>query len=536
MSVQKSEKRKKIKNLAKSNCAEITDQNNCSNKALATASPRHLTFRQGLLASMDGQSNATKVKSVDRLLPGKTSPCGLSLRPKSTPVDLLSGIPGLAENELLPKWKFSKLSFPTCPLPPPCPHVSREKSKQTKRRKIKKVPVKNVEKPIKLKMNSDSFAKVCYNQGHIQRTSHSLPRKLTGKTILQPVLANLKSISKKKRLPSVNKFTNTDKKRLVRKKSTKTTAKEKIEHKETLECPDKVQYDQASFAKAEQTTAEIMGTTEEDSSSCDSTSECRKETHKLWAANNQVLQDIEAVRIDRIEEYGFQEKKHRKKRHRAKSVRAVRVKRNLGIKTENVAREQARVAVEELCRQASAVMNSISPPDFSASPTPGQMTEQFKAKLDQGKGKHNISSSRIAVVSYPSSKLVDAPSLQTIPRTYQQLGLPPLERSPSSQNYFPKMAAFFRGEEGNIPAIRSPPRPRESRRDRQLSQQAGQTKLIGQYFDSDSNSRSPRGHVKTCVSCVECLQLRKLKPIKPASSWTRGKAMRQTLTPFYRDI
>ncbi|XP_005101444.1 uncharacterized protein LOC101852418 [Aplysia californica] len=72
------------------------------------------------------------------------------------------------------------------------------------------------------------------------------------------------------------------------------------------------------------------------------------------------------------------------------------------------------------------------------------LVEEFRARLRRGKGKKSIFPSSVPVVSYKTPDSRRQPKLRNIPQTYQQLGLAPLTRSPSSENYFPRIASVLR--------------------------------------------------------------------------------------------
>ena len=208
--------------------------------------------------------------------------------------------------------------------------------------------------------------------------------------------------------------------------------------------------------------ADAMQLNEGEASTDESDLKLAKSNHRIWAVSNKVIEGIEAVKIENVPS----EKK--KKKRKCRIVRGPpRVAKVFG-NQEKVAHEQARVAVEELCRQAKLVMNNITPPDSRSDSPPTQTQEEllndFRTKVGKGKGRKKIDHSPIAVVNYASINSSDTKNMTTMPRTYQQLGLQPLQRSPSSQNYFPKMAAFLRGEVGNVPAVRSPPNIRRENR------------------------------------------------------------------------
>ena len=175
-----------------------------------------------------------------------------------------------------------------------------------------------------------------------------------------------------------------------------------------------------------------------------------------WIVNPGLFANIEAVKISNHVTKTSSHRRYRKIFRGPPRVSTLKRKtsKDNGMSKKLAKTERARLAVEELSKQANALRKEAISPDPVSDTTVGVSTNKsqsamladFKKKIKKCKGKENISPTQISLVSYRKIQLKHLPSVSGIPRTYQQLGLPPLQRSPSSENYFPKMAPFLRND------------------------------------------------------------------------------------------
>lgn len=134
--------------------------------------------------------------------------------------------------------------------------------------------------------------------------------------------------------------------------------------------------------------------------------------------NRTIVANIEAVKID-------EEKMLRPRRKASRR----RIKKSSGlIKLEEIASVPA--AKERLAISAEDMKTRCSPRHFN---DPVTMLEEFKSRMEKCQGKGSIKPSHIEVMAYLEGKRSDT-KFQSLPKTYQQMGLAPLVRSPSSEN------------------------------------------------------------------------------------------------------
>ena len=436
-----------------------------------------------------------------------------------------------------------------CPVPPSCPHRSiSRKTKSTNKKSRKKTQVN---------ISTSSPAR--------KKNQPSVGRKISDESTMNDEYSNLthrelvQRIGKCQIVETTNVNTSGQTKDARSRKSVSSSSEKKPARKKPASAKDSaynvkpclssyevtfVSYERMAKKLSEN---EKFLSSNDDTSSGESTDESIKErTNEYLGPKSNLVRNIEAVKVENKPKT---RKKHGKSRkYRTKIVRgAPRVGHALTPATkEKVAREQARVAVEELCRQASAARIAIKPQkgqkSLSPALSPCSMFREFKEKVEKGKGKKELSPSKVSFVTYPSTGLKDCQSLQTLPRTYQQLGLSPLQRSPSSKNFFPNMAAFLRGEDGNIPAVRSPPKLWDSRHGRQNNASSSQGSGSPTYraenllqVGTEGGARRPPRKRSIPRNTTSCIQPRRLISFKKASQsfHNKGMVLQQSILPLF---